>query len=652
MSSPLSWRPDIDGLRAVAVTAVVIFHAFPHRLPGGFAGVDVFFVISGFLISSLIYAGLEKGRWSFAEFYERRIRRLFPALILVLSACLAFGLYALHENELKPLGKHTAGGAAFVANFVLWSEAGYFDTAAAEKPLLHLWSLGIEEQFYLVWPLLLWMAWRLRPRPSTLIALLAALATLSFGLDLWRIEHDRVGTFYSPFTRFWELLAGGALAGFARWVAHPKSRTAPHTAAGFAGAALLVGSFALLDPAQAFPGALALAPVLGAALLIAAGPATPTGRLLATPPMTWLGKISYPLYLWHWPLLAFARLITGSEPITPATRLTLVATAVLLAWGTARYVEYPLRYGTHGRLKASLLTVVLALLGSAGLWLFLAPSGETLALKRYQNAREICARQHPEWNQITDTPCLMEKPAGNRLAILGDSHAGVLFMGLSERLPIQEWGIAVYPVSCGAPYPRLVTGMANAGARGVREGGHHLIELAYREVTSDPGVTTVLLAHNPKCSWRDAQDLDDPTASDRQAMTAAMRRGLSALFAAGKRVILVLDNPALPFPPRECLPRPAPFRQHARCSFPRQIYDQDPAISQYRQLAFQMKREFPRLELFDLSPLFCDDTHCRLADEKGRLLYLDDNHLSLEGTRRAADALVPLLMAKTQLRRE
>ncbi len=290
MSSPLSWRPDIDGLRAVAVTAVVIFHAFPHRLPGGFAGVDVFFVISGFLISSLIYAGLEKGRWSFAEFYERRIRRLFPALILVLSACLAFGLYALHENELKPLGKHTAGGAAFVANFVLWSEAGYFDTAAAEKPLLHLWSLGIEEQFYLVWPLLLWMAWRLRPRPSTLIALLAALATLSFGLDLWRIEHDRVGTFYSPFTRFWELLAGGALAGFARWVAHPKSRTAPHTAAGFAGAALLVGSFALLDPAQAFPGALALAPVLGAALLIAAGPATPTGRLLATPPHDVVGQ--------------------------------------------------------------------------------------------------------------------------------------------------------------------------------------------------------------------------------------------------------------------------------------------------------------------------------------------------------------------------
>jgi len=643
MSSTISWRPDIDGLRAVAVAAVVVFHAFPGLLPGGFAGVDVFFVISGFLISSLIYAGLEENHWSFAEFYERRIRRLFPALVLVLGACLAFGLYALHENELKSLGKHTAGGAAFIANLVLWSESGYFDAAAAEKPLLHLWSLGIEEQFYLVWPLLLWTAWRLRPHPSTLIVVLAVLATLSFGLDLWSSGRDHVGTFYSPLTRFWELLTGGALAWVARRGLLPKGSTA-HAVAGFTGTALLVGAFTLLDPAQTFPGALALAPVLGAALLIAAGPATPTGRLLATPLMTWVGKISYPLYLWHWPPLAFARLIAGSKPITPATRLALVAAAVLLAWGTARFVERPLRYGAHGRFKAAVLATLLALLGGSGLWIFLTPNGETQATERYLAAREICARRHPEWERLTDTPCLMEKPNGNRLAILGDSHAGTLFIGLSERLPAREWGIAVYPVSCGAPYPRLATGLADAGARGVREEGHRLIELAYREVTSDPTVTTVLLAHNPKCSWHDAKDLDDPAADDRQAMASAMRRGLSALFAAGKRVILVLDNPALPFPPRECQPRPVPFRQPARCSFPRQLYDQDPAFSQYRELALQMQREFPRLELFDLAPLFCDDAICRLADARGRLLYLDDNHLGLEGTRRAADAILPLLI--------
>ncbi|MBR4876201.1 MAG: acyltransferase, partial [Rhodocyclaceae bacterium] len=168
------YRPDIDGLRAVAVLAVVAFHAFPRWMPGGFVGVDIFFVISGYLISTILLENLARGTFSFTTFYMRRIRRIFPALALVLAASFAFGWYSLFADEFRQLGKHMAGGAGFVANILLWKEAGYFDTASELKPLLHLWSLGIEEQFYLVWPLVLWLVWRRKFNVLTVIVLLLA----------------------------------------------------------------------------------------------------------------------------------------------------------------------------------------------------------------------------------------------------------------------------------------------------------------------------------------------------------------------------------------------------------------------------------------------------------------------------------------------
>ena len=160
------YRPDIDGLRAIAVLSVVGFHVFPYWINGGFIGVDIFFVISGFLISTIIIGSLERNSFSFVEFYARRIKRIFPALLLVLSACFVFGWFALLADEYKQLGKHIAGAASFILNFLLWNESGYFDTTAETKPLLHLWSLGIEEQFYIIWPFFLWFAWKQRDLPS------------------------------------------------------------------------------------------------------------------------------------------------------------------------------------------------------------------------------------------------------------------------------------------------------------------------------------------------------------------------------------------------------------------------------------------------------------------------------------------------------
>ncbi|HEY9381624.1 MAG TPA: acyltransferase, partial [Burkholderiales bacterium] len=203
------YRPDIDGLRAVAVLGVLIFHAFPGALPGGFAGVDIFFVISGYLISGIILQGLERGEFSFADFYARRIRRIFPALALVLSTCLLIGWFMLLPDEYAMLGKHALGGVVFVANFVFRSEDSYFDVSSESKPFLHLWSLGIEEQFYIVWPVLLALAYRFRFKLGAPILVVLA---LSFALNIANAASNPETTFFLPHTRFWELLIGCILA--------------------------------------------------------------------------------------------------------------------------------------------------------------------------------------------------------------------------------------------------------------------------------------------------------------------------------------------------------------------------------------------------------------------------------------------------------
>src|SRR5688572_242044 len=206
-----SYRPDVDGLRAVAVLAVLAFHAFPNVAPGGFAGVDVFFVISGFLISGIILGDLERGRFSFADFYWRRIRRIFPALVLVLAGCLGLGWLVLLPHEYAQLGKHVVAGAGFIANLAFWHEAGYFDSSAELKPLLHLWSLGVEEQYYLVWPLALFL---FRRWPRAMLGMIIGVGAVSFAANLWLVELRPNAAFYLPMTRFWELLVGSALAWF------------------------------------------------------------------------------------------------------------------------------------------------------------------------------------------------------------------------------------------------------------------------------------------------------------------------------------------------------------------------------------------------------------------------------------------------------
>lgn len=405
MSKVLSYRPDIDGLRAIAILSVIAFHASSALLPGGFIGVDIFFIISGYLISSIIIRELALGRFTFTSFYIRRIRRIFPSLIVVLLFVAAYGWLVLLPDELSALGKHITAGAFFVSNIVLWKEAGYFDAIAAFKPLLHLWSLGIEEQFYIIWPLLVVLCWRLRFR---LFFLLLIGLAVSFTLNIWYVKTDPTAVFYLPVTRFWELLLGSFLAWyqnhknnyihlvfstyiFKRPVSSAQEKIINNTQA-MLGTALLIFALVHLTEAKAFPGWWALLPTFGTLLLISAShKAWINKHILSHPWLVYIGLISFPLYLWHWPLLAFARIIKAEEP---PTRIKIIAVllAFILAWLSYQFIEHPIRKLRPGKKKRLVITSIILLniaLGGLGYVLYkqyISAHFQMTSLKKFYGA--------------------------------------------------------------------------------------------------------------------------------------------------------------------------------------------------------------------------------------------------------------------------
>lgn len=437
-SGHLAYRPDIDGIRAIAVLAVVIFHAFPDTLRSGFIGVDMFFVISGFLITSIIFKGLDKQTFSFKTFYTNRIKRIFPALLTVLVVTAIAGWLILPADEYKQLGKHIASSAGFFSNFTLWEESGYFDTAAESKPLLHLWSLAIEEQFYIIWPLVLWFAWK--KRINYLIPLLL-LAGASFYANMQLSVNDPTNAklYYSPQTRFWELWIGALLAyastyrtsltALMQWrhnLPKPQSNT-PATplwlanACAIVGTALLLAGFITISTDNAFPSWRALLPTVGTALMIAAGKHAWINRtLLANRLCVGIGLISFPLYLWHWPLLSFARIIESESPVW-SIRALLVVLALVLAWLTKRWVEDPLRFGTSLKRVPLVLLAALAFVGLAGYGIYLKqgiPARHGITELTREVGRIECD------DRKKNSGCVFGNPNADKLIILfGDSHA-------------------------------------------------------------------------------------------------------------------------------------------------------------------------------------------------------------------------------------
>ncbi|MES2504242.1 MAG: acyltransferase family protein [Myxococcota bacterium] len=327
----LERRKDIDGLRAIAILSIVAYHFFPS-VKGGFIGVDIFFVISGFLITGVILRDLEAGTFSYKNFYARRIKRIFPALILVLGTALLCGYIFLIPAEFFELSRYLLGGSSFSANLIQWQEAGYFDMDARMKPLHHLWSLAIEEQFYILWPLLLVLGCQKRKLCGWIVLILAC---LSFGSNLLLVSAHPITTFYLLPFRAFELMIGAMLVLF------PFSFLS--NILSLLGVATIAAGLMLIDNTKPFPGWWALLPCLGTALVISAGEKAWLNRnILSAPFMVCIGLISYPLYLWHWPIYSFSFLYEDGQP-SHAIRFLLVALSFALAILTYIFLERPLK---------------------------------------------------------------------------------------------------------------------------------------------------------------------------------------------------------------------------------------------------------------------------------------------------------------------
>ncbi len=649
----LNYRPDIDGLRAVAVLLVLIFHGFPRFIKGGFIGVDIFFVISGYLITSIILKSQAKGEFNLIEFYSRRIKRIFPALLVVLIFCLTFGWFSLLAEEYQALGKHVAAGAVYISNLVLQNESGYFDTDAEFKPLLHLWSLGIEEQFYLVFPLLLMLTARLKGDAFTLI-ILSLLS--SFALNVFLIDQNPTGVFFFPQTRAWELLVGSSVAhvnlyqrerfdDFLAKLPLFKNHNAANILA-WSGLALIIGAWIGLDNSKiTFPNGWALLPTLGAAGLILAGEKAWFNRkILASKSAVWLGLISYPLYLWHWPLLALMRTIEMEKP-KGYLRVLALLLSVLLAWLTYQFVEKRLRFWNHKGITAGLF-VSLLLVGLVGFQIQQhAGYPNRFYFEKSWNEGKL---GHDEWNKkwSPEKACLdkwgkkldfcsvkdSNKPP--TVMLIGDSHANHLYPTLLKYTPFQNDNILNLGGGGCAPFfdiPKkecldLTNTILN---QALETASVHTVILSNREILNLKSFDN--LKFNYKLHHLFSKKL---TAEDNAtAFQNAMRETLKKLLKANKRVIYIMDIPELGFNPAPATCENRPWRignqmLKTPCATKRNQIEnhQEANIS----LIYKVLNEFSQVIVWETAPAFCDADYCWAIKDK-KMLYRDDNHLNETG---------------------
>ncbi|HWH81941.1 MAG TPA: acyltransferase family protein [Burkholderiaceae bacterium] len=650
------YRPDIDGLRAVAILSVVAFHAFPSLIRGGFVGVDVFFVISGYLISSVILGNLEAGSFSFWVFYQHRIRRIFPALGVMLASCAVAGWYLLPEGAYAELGKHIAGGAGFVANLVLWKEAGYFDSASDTKPLLHLWSLGIEEQFYFVWPLVLWFAWK---RRWNLLLVTAGVLLASFCANVVMVRIDAVANFYSPATRVWELLIGALLAcKGAIKIKSPGLHAKLANPLAVGGLAAIALAECLLAKDKAFPGWWALLPTLGAAAIIAAGPlAWVNRRLLSNPAMVGIGLISYPLYLWHWPILAFLR-ITGAFKGALEIGVCAIGAAFVLSWLTYRFVERPFRsQWSSGAGVVAPRAPSAPNRRAAGLLVFM-----TLAAVLGGVIHQTNGNLHRDRIKIAALPALPDKSVFDRLKIyehydqpnttcrdqlgmsllpeevcitnsaapkvmfFGDSHA----MGLYSAIFADH--LAVPSVLIASPgclvYPNL-TYRPNG-----KEWGQDCTEIAKKGLAyanRSPDIGTVVISMVRKG--------DNPASltnfyarqtqlTERDVLSAGTDHLIRSLLASGKTVIYVVDVPYFHHTPENCQSK---FLVSGadECVFKRA--EMNAPFKDYFEVLRKIQRDYPALKILNAEDVLCRKDTCAQHDG-AQYFYIDKDHLSVYGS--------------------
>ena len=613
----ISYRPDIDGLRALAVLSVIAFHASSTLLPGGYIGVDIFFVISGFLITSIICRNLDRGRFIFTDFYARRAKRIFPSLMIVLAVTCALGWFVLLSDEYQQLGKHIAAGAGFMSNFALWQESGYFDKAAEYKPLLHLWSLGIEEQFYLLWPPLIVWAWK---RRLNILNVACGIVAVSFVINVMLVSlWQSRDAFYLPPTRFWELLAGSAL-GYAHLFGMKElSRFAQlaNIRAAF-GLLLLVVAVVVLNGKVLFPGWWALLPTLGTALLIDAGPKAWINRnLLSRKPLVFVGRISYPLYLWHWPLLSFAHILEAGSP-SSATISGALVVAFVLAWLTYLLVERPIRAMPNA--TALVLVPGLAAFACLGLVIFARgfhPGSERYGLEKIIAASNEKAFPGPHLKSVHGSLGYHWEQGRTSESILfvGDSNVEQYYPRIDKILteyPRSTKGVLFVTENGCAPIPYM-EGFAQRKCSG-------LVERAL-SVAQDPRVSAVVIA----ARWNGYDVFHDPDACEKAF--DALETTLSSFRRPDHRVYLILPIPAMTeFDPFQMVRRGI-YRlgfEVTQTPVRRDLVTQHLGFVTSRLVKIAASAGAAVIDPVDA---LCGERYCPTTDNDGMPVYRDSSHL-------------------------
>jgi peptidoglycan/LPS O-acetylase OafA/YrhL len=629
---PKHYRPDIDGLRAIAVLAVVGFHGEISAFAGGFAGVDVFFVISGFLITGIILDSLEKNTFSFVEFYARRANRILPSLLLVIAATIAIGWCVLFTWESQALGRHVTASSLFVSNFLLWSEAGYFDSAL--KPLLHLWSLAVEEQFYLLWPIAAVAMWR-RKIPFRWPVTAVVIASFAFSILALRTGYG-TAAFYFPFSRFWEIGLGALLAIHLHQHDHSESPSSREIVA-LVGIVCLALTFFFVSSRTLWPGFWAIPPVAGTALLIWAGPATRINRLVGNKIFVAIGLVSYPLYLWHWPLMVMARLINEGQ-LARAGRVGLIVVSLVLAFITYRYVEIPIRFGARKRRSAALLASGLVVTGLVGIAL------ATVMKPRLAN---VVLTKSGFWGANWTYPGGGFERFGTKLkqnTIRGDDSRTVVVLGDSHVDQYWPRFVELNRINRSSPTVAFITyegcpllpdtrrlGVDQAGSR------YRCLEFSEKafEIARRPQVRTVVFGaywenyfkYRNVVYGKGSQTLS-PTSPQTDSAFNDLGVLIKKLRAEDKRVFVILSNPVSPAfnPDSVFLPRRLPWLAPRRAV---------KAVSR-RELEKGVQATNDRLrritantgaELIDPFEYLCTRTECPVVEPDGTPMYLDNNHL-------------------------
>lgn len=615
-----------------------MYHAFPEYMRSGFVGVDIFFVISGYLISIIILGGLRSGRFSFSDFYARRAKRLFPALLLMLGGSYLFAGLALFPNEYQQFGKHMAAGAGYVENFVLLQEAGYFDLQSQLKPLMHLWSLSVEEQFYLCYPVVMWLAWA--AFKNRVLWIIAAMAVGSFALNVVAVHSHADMAYFAPQTRFWELLVGALLACHhtSKPIAWLDGKGWLFSTTSVLGFVLVFLSWFAFTRNELYPGWWALIPVTGAALLIFSGPTALVNRtLLSNRLLVGIGLISYPLYLWHWPLLSFGRILASETP-APAIQGILVLASFVLAWGTYRFVEKPFKTWTLSETsKVSLLCgltvacVALGLLTSGNYLPWQVPSQPLIV--KLESAKK-------DWKFPPTSFVAM--PSDSIYALTHASLASekkVLFMGdsnleqygprieaqLAER-PAATAGVILVPIQKDCDILNAV--ITEQGCKTQLDALHRLAE--------DPSITRVVLI----VAWLKYEKylMDSAT----QIKLATFLKSLSK----GKQLFILRNIPA---DPSNLSPDAQVSRGLSIHGGTLTLHPRTSTVEGYKQRFKEIDAQLQHIASITsaklVSPVdyLCPLGTCPAVDEEDNFLYIDAGHLTASYARKAAVYIDPLL---------